>query len=401
MKKNILPILLLSLCACSNNKEELVNVDKQSSFTINLALDKSISTKAAQSTAIPETSWANIEQVQLFLYDAGNTVKFSEIITPSAGSTSFTYNNVPVGNYTIVAVANAKSSTQQVSTSIDGGASFVEWNKFNVRAKDVNRMQIDFKDGSFPAYSTGLNGKNACNEPAQIFMGSVSNVTVTESSVTVAPTIELKREVSLMRLRLNVKEGDGVSNDNVANGVDFTQNTSVMIHRLPEFLKINSGNAGGVHNVSEVNDIMSIHGNNLFNTANPTSGYNPTTILSGNFTMWKDIVVFPNNGGRINNANTTGAADANKQYFIVISALGKAGHILADGTKLTADQTIFWSGIVKEVFTPNVIREVNLTLRSGGSTTGPVDPTEEGGLTIQVSAPSAWDSNIVESNIIM
>lgn len=401
MKKNILPILLFSLCACSNNNEELNSVDKQSSFTINLALDKSISTKAAQSTAIPETSWANIEQVQLFLYDASNTVKFSEIITPSAGSTSFTYNNVPVGNYTIVAVANAKSSTQPITTSIDGGVSFVEWNKFNVRAKDVNRMHIDFKNGSFPAFATGLSGKNACNEPAQIFMGSVTNVTVTESSVTVAPTIELKREVSLMRLRLNVKEGDGVTNDNVANGVDFTQNTSVMVHRLPEYIKINSGNTGGVSNVSEVNDIMSIHGNNLFNTANPTSGYNPTTILSGNFTMWKDIVVFPNNGGRVNNSNTTGTADANKQYFIVISALGKAGHVLADGTKLTADKTIYWSGIVKEVFTPNVIREVNLTLRSGGATTEPVDPTEEGGLTIQVSAPSAWDSNIVESNIIM
>lgn len=402
MKKKFLPILLVAFCACSNNNnEELDSVNKQSSFTINLALDKSISTKTAQSTAIPETSWGDIKQVQLFLYDAANTVKFSEIITPSAGSTSFTYNNVPVGNYTIVAVANAKSSTEMISTSIDGGTSFVEWNKFNVRAKDVNRMQIDFKDGSFPAFAVGMAGKNAYTEPTQIFMGSVSNVTVTESSVTVAPTIELKREVSLMRLRLNVKEGDGVNNDNVANGVDFTQNTSVMIHRLPEFIKINSGNAGGVHNVSQVDDIMSIHGNNLFNTTDPISGYNPKTILSGNFTMWKDIVVFPNNGGRVNNTNTTGVADANKQYFIVISALGKAGHVLADGTTLTSDQTIYWSGIIKEVFTPNIIREVNLTLRSGGTTTGPVNPTEEGGLTIQVSAPSAWDSNIVESNIIM
>ncbi|MGL5787583.1 MAG: FimB/Mfa2 family fimbrial subunit [Bacteroidales bacterium] len=398
MKKSILPILLFSLCACSNNNEELSNVDKQSSFTINLALDKSISTKAAQSTAIPETSWADIEQVQLFLYDASNTVKFSEIITPSAGSTSFTYNNVPVGNYTIVAVANAKSSTQPITTSIDGGTSFTEWDKFNVRAKDVNRMQIDFKDGSFPAFATDLTGKKAYAEPAQIFMGSVSNVTVTEAVVTVAPTIELKREVSLMRVRLNVK--DGVASGGLAK-LDFTQNASVMIHRLPEYIKINSGNTGGVHNVSEVNDILSIHGNNLFNTTDPTSGYNPTTILSGNFTMWKDIVVFPNNGGRINNANTTATADANKQYFIVISALGKAGHIMADGTILTADQTIYWSGLIKEVFTPNVIREVNLTLRSGGSTSEPVDPTEEGGLTIQVSAPSAWDSNIVESNIIM
>ena len=401
MRHLIFPILLICCCSCSQNNEVLTSESKQSSFTISLALDKTISAKAAQSKAIPETSWSDIKQVQLFLYDANHIVKYSEIITPTANSTSFTYNNVPVGTYTIVAVANAKSSTQQISTSIDGGVSTAEWNKFNVRSKDINKILIDFKDGSFPAFGTRLAGKKAYAEPAQIFMGSASNVIVTESSVAVVPTIELKREVALMRLRLNVKEGDGVTNDNVANGVDFTQNTSVMVHRLPQYIKINSGNTGGVINVSEVNDIMSIHGNNLFNTANPTSGYNPTTILSGNFTMWKDIVVFPNNGGRVNNSSTTGTADANRQYFIVISALGKAGHILADGTKLAADKTIYWSGIVKEEFTPNVIREVNLTLRSGGAITEPVEPTEEGGLTIQVSAPSAWDSNIVESNIIM
>ena len=48
-----------------------------------------------------------------------------------------------------------------------------------------------------------------------------------------------------------------------------------------------------------------------------------------------------------------------------------------------------------------MIREVNLTLRTGGSTTVPVTPTEYGGLTITVGAPTPWDSNIVNSDIIM
>ena len=74
---------------------------------------------------------------------------------------------------------------------------------------------------------------------------------------------------------------------------------------------------------------------------------------------------------------------------------------MGDGTALPNDATVYWSGVVKENFVPNVIREVNLTLRTGGSTTVPVTPTEYGGLTITVGAPTPWDSNIVNSDIIM
>ncbi|MEG2332901.1 MAG: hypothetical protein RSB62_11470, partial [Bacteroides sp.] len=87
--------------------------------------------------------------------------------------------------------------------------------------------------------------------------------------------------------------------------------------------------------------------------------------------------------------------------FIVVSGKGKVGHILANGTALTAETTVYWSGVVKENFIPNVIREVNLTLQTGGTTEVPVNPTEYGGLTITVSAPAPWDSNIVDSNIIL
>ena len=46
-------------------------------------------------------------------------------------------------------------------------------------------------------------------------------------------------------------------------------------------------------------------------------------------------------------------------------------------------------------------REVNLTLRSGGSTEVPTTPREEGGLTIAVTVPVAWSSNIVESALTL
>ena len=71
--------------------------------------------------------------------------------------------------------------------------------------------------------------------------------------------------------------------------------------------------------------------------------------------MWRDVVVFPNNGGRANDSATTGTADRQRQYFIVVSGRGKAGHILGDGTALPNDATVYWSGVVKENFVPNVI----------------------------------------------
>lgn len=62
---------------------------------------------------------------------------------------------------------------------------------------------------------------------------------------------------------------------------------------------------------------------------------------------------------------------------------------------------VYWSGLIKQNFTPNTIREVNLTLRSGGTTEVPTKPRDEGGLTIDVTAPEAWSSNIVESALTL
>ena len=408
MKKNsfLLWSLLvgLSMTACSEKNEVSGTEDgEKSSFTIKLALQNTdMNTRAAQSTAIPSTSWGNIHQVQLFLYDATNTVRFSDVVTPSTTQSTFTYTDVPVGNYTVVLVANVKSSTDPVVTSLDNGATAAEWTKWTVRQKSATGMLIKQKTGTFPTFTgSALAAKTAYVEPSEVFMGEATGVTITANTTTTVPAITLKREVSLMRLRLNVKDGDGVVNENVDKGVDFAQDASIMIHRLPDHLKILAGNAGGVTATSTVDNILSISGTGVFKTADPTTGYAPTAILSGNFTMWRDIVVFPNNGGRANNAATTGMATAAQQYFIVVSGRGKVGHVLANGTALTQEATVYWSGVVKENFSPNVIREVNLTLQTGGTTDVPVNPTEYGGLIINVNAPAPWDSNIVNSDIIL
>lgn len=403
MLSSLFVALLMSACAGQNDNPGRDGAEK-SDLVVKLSLEDAngAKTRAAQSAAIPETSWSNIRQVQLFLYDASNTVRFSDIITPSASNTTFTYTDVPVGTYTVVVVANAQSSTDAISTYLDGGTSPVEWTMWNVRQKQVGNMVLKCKPGTFPEFcASAMAGKTAFMEPAEIFMGSASNVTVAAEGTVNVPSITLKREVSLMRVRLNVKEGGDTNNDNSANGVDFNQDASIMIHRLPDSMTIQEGNAGGVGSTSSVANVISLSGSEIFHTNDPASGYNPATILGGNFTMWRDIVVFPNNGGRANNSAVGGMASTQQQYFIVVSGRAKAGHILGDGTTLASDATVYWSGVVKENFVPNVIREVNLTLRTGGSTTVPTSPTEYGGLTIEVGAPAAWDSNIVVSDIIL
>lgn len=401
---SLLTVLAISSCSDRKNDQEPVG-DKIGEFTVKFAFEAAASaggTKAA-STAIPETSWKNIKQLQFLIYDVSKRVVFSDVFDPSSesGVITKTYTEIPVGNnYTIVAVANAKQSTLPIQTFLPGAAGSVEWGKFNVRQKNASQMLLKHKPSSFPAYFSAP-GKSAFAEPAEIFIGSISGVNVTAGNTGSPAAISLKREVSLMRVRLNVKDADaGVNNMNSAKGVDFTKDASVVIYRLPNEMKILAGNEGGVGANSEVNHALVVSGTaDMFKTSNPSTGYNPKVILGGNFTMWRDIIVFPND--QRSTASNPGNADVARQYFIVVSGRGKIGHVLADGTTLNAEKTVFWSGVIKEKFISNQIREVNITLQTGGSTVVPQNPLQYGGLNIKVNAPAPWDSNIVSSDIIL
>jgi hypothetical protein len=402
---SLLAILGMSACSEGNDPQTRAEEDSQSTMVVKFDFEGTTmnpQTRAPQSTAIPETSWSNIKQLQFFLYDASNVVRYSAVVDNlSSTNHEFTYTGIPVGTYTLVAVANAKSSTDAINTYVDGGTTPTEWDMWNVRQKNMSNLILKQKAGSFPTFTgTTLSADAAFAEPSEIFMGSASNITIATGTTATPPAIALKREVSLMRVRIDPKEGqNGVDNE---TSVDYTQDASIMIYCLPNSMSILAGNSGGVNATSTKTNILSVGSGTVYNTADPTTGYNAGgTILSGNFTMWKDIVVFPNNGGRANDSQTTADAAAQRQYYIVVSALGKTGHVLADGTTLTADTPIYWSGTIKENFVPNVIREVNLTLRSGGTADVPTQPTESGDLDITVSEPTPWDSNIVDSNIIL
>ena len=406
MKKKISllwPLLaMVVVCACSKNGGSDYPDPEKAGLTFQVTFDKTgMEGRAPQSTAIPETSWSYIKQLQFLLYNTSGQVVYSTIVNPTSALTTFTYTDVPVGTgYTLVAVANVKSSSDAITTYLDGGTTPTEWTMWNVRQKTLPNLVIEHKAGDFPTFCSSkltTAGNTAYTEPSEIFMGASASFDVTTGITTTVPAIALKREVAMLRVRLNVKDSE---TDNL-NTVDFTKDASIMIYRLPDNMKVGAANAGGVSSTSTDANILAVKDGTIFNTANPTSGYDPKVILGGNFTMWRDIIVWPNNGGRAVNGASTAEASTDRQYFIVVSGRGATGHILANGDEMAADGPVYWSGLIKENFTPNTIREVNLTLRSGGTTDVPTKPREEGGLTISVGTPEAWSSNIVESALTL
>ena len=395
-------LAMVVVCACSKSGGSDYPDPEKAGLTFQVTFDKTgMEGRAPQSTAIPETSWSNIKQLQFLLYNTSGQVVYSTIVNPTSELTTFTYTDVPVGTgYTLVAVANVKSSSDAITTYLDGGTTPTEWTMWNVRQKTLPNLVIEHKAGDFPTFCSSkltTAGNTAYTEPSEIFMGASASFDVTTGITTTVPAIALKREVAMLRVRLNVKDSE---TDNL-NTVDFTKDASIMIYRLPDNMKVGAANAGGVSSTSTDANILAVKDGTIFNTANPTSGYDPKVILGGNFTMWRDIIVWPNNGGRAVNGASTAEASTDRQYFIVVSGRGATGHILANGDEMAADGPVYWSGLIKENFTPNTIREVNLTLRSGGTTDVPTKPREEGGLTISVGTPEAWSSNIVESALTL
>ncbi len=410
MKKKV--ILMWSLCtamafsACTE-KEDNAPETKNVEFAVKLNFSGA-DTRATPSTAVPVTSWGIINEVQFFLYEkTTKVVKFSAVETPTGtGTKEYVYTSVPQGDYILVAVASTKARNMSNITPFGAGATGeAAWDRFNVLDKNIEDLYMTHKEinTGFPAF-IDVDYKNdplmkAYSEPAEIFMG-YEEVEVEPNKMNNA-TVKLERQVSLMRVRLNIGANDKV---------EFTGSTatasSILVRHLPNKMGIEQGNAGGVSADVTLKNVQVASGSDVFNTVDPTSGYaipnNPTgtpKILDAGtgFIMWRDIIVFPNS--ERGDANLTDDADGNRRYLIAISGLGKVGHVLANGDVLTVDTPVYWTGTVTEKFVANEIREVNITLNTGGYTDLPT--TEFGDLTITVSEPEPWNAVIQVSDIYM
>lgn len=366
------------------------------------------SSRAAESTAIPVTNWGNVNQVQLFLYEVSGSnagkIAFSYIIEPSENGQEFTWANIPTGNYRLALVANIKSSSDPVSTSVSG--SLAEFGPYNVKDLLVNTnasggIYVDLKTSSLPASHLFEVGKVGYHVPSEIFT-AYSDITITEGVKTTVTGMQLKREVSLMRVR--VDRSESFLNDVVFDDSDLS---GIFVHRLPVGFKFPVGATagdftGGGSSSSDIDRIMIAKtGANTFRKANPdeTTHKNPT-ILTGNFTLWQEFCVLPNQVHGLGLGANDPDVDSSRKYFIVLSAKVPMGYEYADGTIAEEeDNAVYWSSTINKAFVENIIREVNITVSSKGYPENPKEPKPEGGLEITVSAPAEWNDNIQVENL--
>ncbi|MDR1415606.1 MAG: FimB/Mfa2 family fimbrial subunit [Odoribacteraceae bacterium] len=401
VKLACLAVLALAFSSC--DKKEVAGGGGTGSLEAKIVFGQA--NTRASSTAVPITSWGSIKQIQMFLYDAGGVVKFSDTIKPVAtgGVVKRTWTTVPEGEYTMVLVANAKSSTDSVTTMI--GSSPLEWTAMNVRNQGVANLTIRHMAlSAFPAPVATVLGAGTKLKPfavpAEVFMADTTKVKIASGQTTdiSATPLKLKREVAMMRVRLRVNDkSQGFDNSNV----DFGHaDASVLVYTLPTGMGIGAGNAGGVTATSiDSAVIVGASGAGTFKSQDPTAAtHNPTVINDANFMKWREIVVFPNNGGR---AASNATASTSQRYYVVITGHAPTGHVLSDGTTVTdaGGALVSWAGLITDSFQPNTIREVNLNLTSGGTKGVPTTPAKEGGLTIVVSNPTPWDSNIQSTDL--
>ena len=398
--------IAIMFSSCSN--DEVTNPEGSvGSIRFAVNFEEAISTAtraAASSTAIPITSWNNVDKIRMFLYNATDgTIAYSYEIDPAAKADKvFNFLDIPSGTYNLALVANIKSSTNNVATSVDNWATLAELGDYTVRTKKINTdVVMDLK--KLPAFPTG-HSFPAARIPyaptSEIFVAYQSGITITTggtNDLTATPLL-LKREVSLMRVRIN-KKADFLNEPGKL--VDFANATNLIaVQTIPVGFGLKLGSfAGGINATpSDANRvIVGASGVSTFRTANPlsTTHTNPV-VLDNDFTLWQEVLVLPNATkaeGKLPSAD----ASQPRKYTIIISAQAPAGYKLDNGTTLTTSKPIYWSGIVNEVFLENNIREVNLTIKSRGTDVAP-EIKEVGGLDIKVSAPENWNSSILRTD---
>lgn len=358
----------------------------------------SASASAEQSaTAVPPTSWENIKQTHMFLYDASGKIAYSYVMKPSATLTKFQWTNIPEGTYTLALVGNIQSSTDNVATSLDGGLTPTVFTAYNTPSLLINKqVYIDLKKTALPAQHAWGGSHVGYAEASEIFTAYATNVVIKEGETTdlTATPLQLSREVSLMRTRFNTA---GIPEE--AKVRFDTETSCIAIQRQPVGFGLKHADfAGGIYQTpsSDANRIMiAASGTNTFIKENPTFG---AIIGTGGFTMWRDVKVLPN-AAIADNKAASADASVDRKYYLIISGQVGAGYRFADGTVARGNEPVYWYATVNGVFAKNKIRLVNVSLKSAGYPEVPVEPEKEGGLVISVSAPEAWDS-VVESEDI-
>jgi len=399
-------VLLLTSCG---NDESITTTSAKKGDLVTKIYFEGISKKAASSTAIPVTSWKNVNKMQLFLYKSDGTVAYSDVLDPTKiadNTKTYTWKDIPEGIYELALVANIKSDEDNVDTYLDGGTNKVKLEQYNVVGKKINsEIFIDLKELSafpFPGDHT-FKGTDKPYAPAsEIFTAYASTVKIEEgkkNDLSSAP-LKLKREISLMRVR--VDRTDKPESAPALSTVNFAHEKNYLtVENLPVGLGLKLGAfEGGIYSTtSDANRILiGATGVKTYNDQDPTiADYDPISIVDSKFTLWQDIRVFPN-ATRADNIDPDKDTSAERRYVITLTGWAPKDYEYADGSKAEKAQPVYWSGTAKGAFSPNIIREVNINILSKGYREKP-EPQPEGELTISVESPANWDSNIESENL--
>ena len=186
-------VMLFSSCGSDEN---VPAASKTGELFTEVTFD-GLTSKAATSTAIPVTTWSNVNKIQLFLYNAtSGVVAFSDIIDPAASTTKiFKWTNVPQGTYELAIVANINSATDNVATSLDGGANWTKFDAYNVLGKALNsQLFIDLKNSVLPSGHT-----------SKIAKIHLYDQEIEETFPPMSVTIELEDDIDISRGDMIVK----------------------------------------------------------------------------------------------------------------------------------------------------------------------------------------------------
>lgn len=359
--------------------------------TINLGFAKAPATQAAYpvSTAKPTTSWdQNIKDLHvLFVSNADQKVKAArELALPQDGTTDshmFVLQNIPAtpagDHYNVYVVANSRTGANIERT----------WEPASVTGYSINTLLMKLREqalGEKPVDPTKDPEKDSKGyiEPAEIFIGSISNANVAADANNVLGEITLTRAVGMMRVRIN----QSGSNSQI-NFLD--EQSSFRIRRAGTGINM----LGTVEFAAPKRETAVLYVKGKFNDTDPTTGYTGTILdPTNNITRWKDILLLP--GGS--------ETEGKEKFDIVLIGMAPAGYVPLGKTEgLAAPALVAWSGAVQKGVTANNILEVNLTLNSSGkwlddpNEPGIPEPGKYGDVTINVNL-AEW-GNIESTDI--
>lgn len=443
--------LIAGLASCNKDSDPVGGADDGATgaLSISLAFEKSPATYAAQSSAIPTTTWkANIKSLAVFFVQSGviknaQEVSYDNTKEDIADQPNRVIYGIPAGTYDVYVFAN----WNQRST--------IDWSIATAKGRNIVDLYMDALQNTttYPTYKHPNSEANSVgyDEAPEVFVASKASVQIVADKTTdgsgiaqgetnyTPATYKLTRIVSLVRVRINQAE-DNTNNHNDA--IDFQDaNASLRIRRINtgvnltyDPITVTDANAETMlHGTVRRNAIAGLDdkvspgitakntvffAKGAFESMDPTTGYNSNgTILSGNFKSWKDVMLIPAGSGR---SDGSVLGDSKEKLDVVVTGITKdnmyvpAGYPKdtdGDGENdvLTAPQgvQIAWAGAVTATLKGNCILELNLTLRGAGTWVDPTDPDkplpqpeEYGNLEITVGLAD-WNATIDNVDVDM